>query len=215
LTPRVLPARRLAVLAAALAAALAATAGAAAPAHAALGVACPDPTSTPFAPWGDPFSYALAPDGGFENGGAGWTLSGGARVVAGSEPFAVAGPGQTHSLALPAGSSATSPPMCIGLLSDGMRFFTANAGSASGGLRVQVLYSSGAGALLGGFGSTLGISDRGTATSGQAWQPSQRITMLGGLAPLLTQSVRFRFTPVGTAGSWLVDDVYLDPLMHR
>jgi hypothetical protein len=150
-----------------------------------------------------------------EHGGAGWTLSGGARVVAGSEPFAVAGAGQTHSLSLPAGSSATSPPMCIGLFSGGMRFFTANAGAAGAGLRVQVIYSSGAGALLGGLGSTLGISDAGTVTSGQAWQPSANIPMLGGLAPLLTTSVRFRFTPVGTAGSWRIDDVYLDPLMHR
>jgi hypothetical protein len=39
--------------------------------------------------------------------------------------------------------------------------------------------------------------------------------MLGGLLPLLTSSVRFRFTPLDTTGNWRVDDVYLDPLMHR
>ena len=102
-------------LAAAAAAFLAAT-----PAHAArLGIACPTPTSTPFAAWGDHASYAAVPDGGLENGSAGWTLTGGARVVRGNEPFA---PG-AHSLLLPAGSSATTAPMCIGLLSSKMRFF--------------------------------------------------------------------------------------------
>jgi hypothetical protein len=39
--------------------------------------------------------------------------------------------------------------------------------------------------------------------------------MLGGLAPLLTSDVRFRFTPRDTGGNWRIDDVYLDPLMHR
>jgi hypothetical protein len=39
--------------------------------------------------------------------------------------------------------------------------------------------------------------------------------MAGGVVPLLTQSVQFRFTPLSTGGSWRIDDVYLDPLMHR
>jgi hypothetical protein len=39
--------------------------------------------------------------------------------------------------------------------------------------------------------------------------------MLGGLAPLLTTSVQFRFQPVGTSGAWRIDDVYIDPLKHR
>jgi hypothetical protein len=189
---------------------MAATAGAASAA-----VACPDPTSTPFlSQWGDPVSYALAPDGGLENGAAGWTLLGGAKVVAGNEPFAVSGPG-SHSLALPAGSSATSPPMCIGLISTTMRFFASGAGAASSGLRVQVVYGGGVGALLGGLGQTLGVSDAETIHSGAAWAPSQQFLMLGGAAPLLTRYVQFRFTPLAGGGSWRIDDVYLDPLMHR
>jgi hypothetical protein len=144
---------------AALAAAFAVTAGTAAPAHAALGVACPDSTSQPFAPWGDTAWYVHAPGGGFENGAAGWTLTGGARVVSGNESFYVAGAGQSHSLALPAASSATSPPMCIGLLSSQMRLFTSNAGASTSKLRVQVVYGGGTGALLGFVGTTLGVSD--------------------------------------------------------
>ena len=39
--------------------------------------------------------------------------------------------------------------------------------------------------------------------------------MLGGTLPLLTSSVKFRFTPVDTVGSWRIDDVYLDPFLSR
>ena len=209
------PARLLVGLAA-LASAAAMTASAAAPAHAAsLGLACPTPASQTFAPWGDMNFYVPAPDSGFENGASGWTLTGGARVVTGNEPWMVGGTGQTHSLSLPAGSSATSPPMCIGLLSGGMRFFVQNAGAASSNMRVQVIYNGGAGALLGGLGSTLRISDQKTFAAAASWQPSPNVPMTGGVLPLLTQSVQFRFTPLSTGGNWRIDDVYLDPLMHR
>src|SRR5438128_8159279 len=148
---------------AALAAAAAMTASAAAPAHAAsLGLTCPTATSQPFMPWNDAAFYVPTPGGGFESGAAGWTLTGGAHVVTGNEPWMVGNAGDSHSLSLPAGSSATSPPMCIGLLSSKMRLFMQNTGAASSNLRVQVIYNGGAGALLGGLGSTLGLSDRAT-----------------------------------------------------
>ena len=201
---------------AALASAAAMTASAAGPAQAAsLGLSCPASTSQPFMPWGDSASYVPAPDSGFESGAAGWTLTGGARVVTGNESYMVGGAGQSHSLSLPAGSSATSPPMCIGLLSSKMRLFVQNPGAAGSKLRVQVVYNGGVGALLGGLGSTLGISDKATFSAGKTWAPSDPFLMAGGVLPLLTQSVQFRFTPLSTGGNWRIDDVYLDPLMHR
>ncbi|HXD70242.1 MAG TPA: hypothetical protein VN615_10305 [Gaiellales bacterium] len=203
---------------AAVASAAAMTASAAAPAHAAtLGLSCPNPTSQVFLPVdpNDSAFYAAAPDSGFENGAAGWTLTGGARVVTGNEPWMVGGAGQTHSLSLPQGSSATSPPMCIGLFSGGMRFFVQNAGAASSNMRVQVIYNGGVGALLGGLGSTLRISDQKTFPAAASWRPGPSVSMTGGVLPLLTQSVQFRFTPLSTGGNWRIDDVYLDPLMHR
>jgi hypothetical protein len=210
------PARILLGLAAlASVAAMAASAAAPTADAASLGVACPDPTSTPFVQFGDPWSYAATPDGSFENGAAGWTLTGGARVVTGNEPWMVGGAGQSHSLALPAGSSATSPPMCIGLLSDHMRLFARNTGAAGSDLRVQVIYHGGVGALLGGLGSTLRISDQDMLAGGKTWSPTDDVPMTGGILPLLTQSVQFRFTPLSTGGNWRIDDVYLDPLMHR
>ena len=55
--------------------------------EAGLGLACPDPTTQPFRPWSDFARYAQVPDGGFEAGASGWKLAGGAKVVAGNNPF--------------------------------------------------------------------------------------------------------------------------------
>lgn len=168
-------------------------------AGAGLGIACPDPTTQPFSAWSDYAQYAQVPDGGFEAGASGWKLAGGAKVVAGNEPFYLRSAGDRWSLSMPAGSTATSPPMCISLLSSKMRFV---AGGSKGSVKVQVLYR-------GLLSSVLGVFDGGTVTSDGTWAPSPEISMLGGVLPLLTQSVQFRL--VATSGSVRVDDVYLDP----
>jgi hypothetical protein len=173
----------------------------AAPASAGLGLSCPAPTSTPFAAWSDNANYAFVPDGGFEAGGLGWRLSGGARVVSGNEAFYVHSKTDKASLSLPAGASATSPPMCISLLSSKMRFLA--RGNSGANVKVQILYQ-------GLLSSVLGLLDGGTISLGDAWKPSPAIGMLGGALPLLTASVSFRFTAVGAAAA--IDDVYLDPM---
>jgi hypothetical protein len=197
-----------------LSASLLALSATTAPANAGLGVACPDPTSKPFVPWGDGAQYSYVPNGGFESGSGGWTLSGGAKVVAGNESFFVHGSGERYSLSLPTGSSATSPPLCISLFSSKMRFFAANAGSSSSRLKVQVIYNGGTSGLLSLATTILGISDFGYVSAGGRWEPSSAIGMLSGTLPLLTQSVQFRFIPADRNGTWLIDDIYLDPLMH-
>jgi hypothetical protein len=204
---------RAAACAAVAVVALVAAGTAAAPASGALGIACPDPTSKVFAPWNDWANYAYAPDGGVEARGAGWTLKG-ASVVSDNESFFVHGAADRFSLSLPAGSSATTAPMCVGILSGKMRFFARNSGSSKSQLRVQVVYLGGVGGLLGSVGKTLGVADVGYVTSGGSWQPSPEIPMLGGVLPLLTQAVQFRFTPADRSGNWRIDDVYLDPLKH-
>ena len=167
--------------------------------EAGLGIACPDPTTQAFRAWSDYAQYAQVPDGGFEAGASGWKLAGGAKVVAGNEPFYLRSTGDRWSLSMPAGSTATSPPMCISLLSSKMRFV---AGGSKGSVKVQVLYR-------GLLSSTLGILDGGTVGSSGEWAPSPAVSMLGGVLPLLTQSVQFQF--VATSGSIRVDDVFLDP----
>jgi hypothetical protein len=173
----------------------------AAPVSAGLGLACPSPTSKPFAAWSDYANYAFAPDGGFEAGGSGWSLSGGARATAGNESFYVHSKTDKTSLSLPLGASATSPPMCISLLSSKMRFVA--RGNAGSKVKVRIVYR-------GLLSSLLGILDGGTYTVGGPWKPSPQVGMLGGVLPLLTSSVSFRFTAVGAAAA--IDDVYLDPM---
>jgi hypothetical protein len=170
------------------------------PAQAGLGIACPGATGQPFKPWSDYAQYALIPDGGFESGAAGWTLSGGAKVVSGNEPFYIRSKADKRSLLLPAGAQAMSPPMCISLLSSKMRFVV--GGPARSTLKVQVIYR-------GALSSILGVFDGGTVSSTGTWTPSPEVSMLGGVLPLLTKSVQFRL--VGMSGSTQVDDVYLDP----
>jgi hypothetical protein len=177
------------------------------PAQASLGIACPGATAQPFLPWADGSAYAFAPDGGFEAGGAGWQLAGGAAVTSANETFSVHGSDDSKSLMLSAGSSAATPPMCIGVLSSHMRFFVRNGGSPSSRLRVQVVYD-------GGLGAVLGVLDSGTISAGSGWQPSGSVLMTGGLLPLLTQAVQFRFVPADSSGAWQIDDVYVDPMMH-
>lgn len=165
-----------------------------------LGIACPDPTTQPFRPWSDFARYAQVPDGGFEAGAAGWKLTGGAKVVPGNNPFYLRNRSDRSSLLLPVGSSATSPPMCISLLSSKMRFVV--GGPKGSSLKVQVVYRGAVSSLLGAF-------DGGTVNSSGVWAPSPEVSMLGGVLPLLTQSVQFRL--VATNGTPQVDDVFLDP----
>ena len=171
-----------------------------APASAGLGIACPAPTSQVFRAWSDYAYYAALIDGGFEARASGWSLAGGAKVVAGNEPFYLNSASDRSSLLLPAGSSATSPPMCISLLSSKMRFVL--GGTKGSSVKVQVVYR-------GPLSSVLGVFDGGTATSNGKWAPSPEIAMLGGVLPVLTQSVQFRF--VSIAGKPQIDDAYLDP----
>jgi hypothetical protein len=194
-------ARRLrTTLALALVAGIAALAATAAPASAGLGLACPSPTSTPFSRWADNAYYAYAPNGGFESGADSWSLTG-AKLAAENETFYVHGSSDKYSLKLPASGSATSPAMCISLFSGKMRFLA--KGDAGAKVKVQIVYR-------GLLSSVVGILDGGTYTVGTGWSPSPEVSMLGGVLPLLTSSVSFRFTAIG--GSVSIDDVYLDPM---
>ena len=160
----------------------------------------------PFLPWADLANYVIAPNGTFENGASGWTLSGGAAVVSGNESYNVHGDGETKSLALPAGASATSRSMCVGIEHPTLRIFTRNGGSILSTLRVEVLYEDAAGNA-----QSLPI---GKLTGTASWQPSLVMPLVVNLLPLLPDertAVAFRFTAEGAAGSWRIDDVYVDP----
>jgi hypothetical protein len=164
-----------------------------------------DPTSTKaFSQFGDSSNYARLLNGNFESASTGWALSGGARVVSGNEPYYISGNKRdSHSLSMPAGSSATSGTVCFALGDWHLRFMMKRL-SSSGGLRVQVVVPS----LLG----VLSILDGGTVSGSGSWAPSPRMALLlSNVTNLLgTNAVAFRFTAVN-GGSFQIDDVYLDP----
>jgi hypothetical protein len=175
-------------------------AGVAAPAKAAT---CPPPPTSvyPFTPWNDSSSYVLTTGASFEQGTAGWALTGGAQIASGNAPNRLDPGSDSHSLYLPAGSSATSPcttaPHIVGIV----RFFLKNMGLSTGGLHVQVLVK----------GNTY---DAGTITAGSSWQPS---AMLPSNAPNYSGAVAYqvRLTPVGSGAAFTIDDLYFDPYVSK
>jgi hypothetical protein len=168
---------------------------------------CDSDASQAFSPWNDSSYYARLQNGSFENGASSWYLSGGARVVSGNEPFFIGGNrSDSHSLLLPAGSSAYSGTVCFALGDWHLRFLARNVGSRTGALHVQVIVPS----LVGGL---LTILDGGTVSGSGSWAPSPRLELLlSNVTSLLgTKAVAFRFSPVGRDAAYQIDDVYLDP----
>ena len=168
---------------------------------------CPArPTSQVFARWLDFSNYTPVSGGSFEGSLSGWTLNGGAKVVAGNESFNVHGSGETHALSLPSGSSATTPPMCVGVLDPTLRYFAANDGGLLSLLTVQILYYPPGGGVI-----TLPL---GVNVGGKNWAPSLPTIVAADLLGAVTggtSQVAFRFTPIGLGAKWRIDDVYLDP----
>jgi hypothetical protein len=164
-----------------------------------------------FAQWGDLANYFLAPNGGLESGSTGWSLGGGASVVSGNEPFYRSG---SHALALPSGSTATSPTTCIGSGDLFVRMFGADKGGADSGLRVRVVW-------YGLLNKVLGITNFNTYAPGSDWNPTDKLSSSGGsiaipLLPILgSTSARVEIAPIGSGSRWLIDDLYIDPSCIR
>lgn len=162
----------------------------------------------PFLHWLDPSNYVLAPDGAMEGGASGWTLSGGARVVAGSESFGVHGRADGLALSLPSGSSALTPELCIGVDAPVARFFVLDSGSLLSTLKVEVVSRN----LLG-LRTTTRVA---LLTGTPVWQPTLPLAFLTNVTSLevlanQTTRVSFRFTPLGASSGWKIDDLYVDP----
>jgi hypothetical protein len=173
--------------------------------------ACGYTGASVFAPWHDNRLYTLVPDGGFEAGATGWTLAGSAAAGEGNETFQVGDAADHQSLGLPAGSSATSPAICVAKHADVFRFFASTSGGDKHSrLAVDVLYTNARGKSR-----SLRVAKlRGDA----AWAPTRKLGVVLGRAKgpgePTTASVQLRFTPLG-AGDWQIDDVYLDPRLRH
>ncbi|HEY2321120.1 MAG TPA: hypothetical protein VGH67_22620 [Solirubrobacteraceae bacterium] len=160
----------------------------------------------PFSPWGDANDYKLVAGGSFESGASGWTLSHGASIVKGSEPYGAAGSVGASSANLPAGASVTSPFTCVDAAYPTFRFFGRNDGLLSTVL-VSVVYRL---PLLGQVAVPVGP----VALSG-TWHPSLPMLTASVLTGLLnggTTQMAIRFTAL--TGDSQIDDVFVDPHMH-
>ena len=159
--------------------------------------------SQPFTQWGDSGYYSLMPGGDFESGLTGWTLTGGAAAVAGSEPYAAAGSLGSLSLSLPAGASAQTPFVCVDDSDTDFRFFALNQ-TPNAAVVVSVVYTI--------AGNQLAFPV-GVATGDSAWTPSSAMrtgSMLAArLSPARTAMVAIRFTAF--RGTSQIDDLFLDP----
>lgn len=161
----------------------------------------------PFMRFLDPLPYVLAPGADFESGAADWRFSGGARVADGNEPWSAG----SSSLLLPPGSSATSPPMCMGLVLPIVRFFS-TGGAALSHMQVDALYTD-----AGGRQRSVTLLPVGLPS--KSWIPNLPMLQLGGAIDALslnglTTEISLRFTPRGLlfgSGTWRIDDIYVDP----
>jgi predicted outer membrane lipoprotein len=173
---------------------------------------CDNATLTqPFAPFGDSNSYKLVPGGDFEGSLSGWTLSGGAKRVSGSEPFGATGAVGGSSMYLPAGASVQTPYTCVDAAYPGFRLFGRNNGLLST-VAVSIVYKE---PLVGPVAVPVGV----IALSG-SWAPSAQMSTLAfaqGIVNALlvgkTPQVALRFTAV--TGTSQIDDVFLDPRQIR
>jgi hypothetical protein len=203
-------ARNLMALLTALVALAAASASPAAAADGSL-LGCGYQPVHPFMRFLDPLPYTLLPGGDFESGAQGWKLSGGARVAAGNESFFATSAGDTRSLVLPPGSSATSPTMCMGLVLPIVRFFS-SGGALLSYMQVEALYTDASGRQRSIVLLPVGLPSK-------TWIPNLPMLQLGGALNALTlngltSEIALRFTPRGLlfgSGTWKVDDIYVDP----
>jgi hypothetical protein len=164
----------------------------------------PQPTSNPFAMFGDRKNYVLAPGGSFEDGAPGWELRG-ASIDSGNESYYVGGRSHRSSLRLDRGETATSPPICVGLEHPTIRLFARNNRLLLSTMTVEVIVHTKLGLKL--------PVPIGLMLPHSKWKPSPGYLVVANLLPLLPGNytpVQFRFRAIGT-GSWWIDDFYVDP----
>ncbi len=162
-----------------------------------------------FLPWADGAAYELAPQGDFSTT-TGWTLSKGAAVVPGGDPFS----GADQSLALGKDGQAATPAMCIDLSNPTIRFFTRDiGGNGKADLKVDVLYED-----FDGHVKRLTIAK---LRAGSEWQPSAIVpfymNMLAAASSSGVTAVAFQFKAEGLQKdeSLSISSLYVDPFNSR
>jgi hypothetical protein len=161
--------------------------------------------SQPFAGFGDSHQYKVIQGASFEGALTDWTVAGGAKVVAGNEPWKVGGSSHGKSLVLPAGSTAITAPTCVGLAEPTLRFFAKKNSGLLSTLVVSVYVKTSLGLVV--------PVPVGVVLGNGQWKATPQMLIVANLLPLLPGDrtpVAFQFTPL--LGSWQIDDVYVDPM---
>jgi len=170
--------------------------------------ACPaTPTTKAFKAFGDSNDYSLVPNGGFEAGAGGWSLSR-ASVAFGNEPWKVSGSYDSKSLAIDASGVAVSPTVCIDRKRPTYRFFAKRTSGSWGVLNLRIRWQDSSGRTN---ETTVAALD---SNFGTAWGVSAALNVAN-LLPLWNDdqdySVQLVFDPEDFGGNWSIDDVYVDP----
>jgi hypothetical protein len=171
---------------------------------AAFAAQCPiQPAKQKFSKWGDSSNYFLVPGGSFEGTPAqvGWTLAG-STLTPGNEPFYITAAGDDQSLLINGGGSATSPAFCVDSTMSSFRFFVRQTAPGSD-LKVQGVVAT----PHGQFAMTFADLPDGSVGS---WTPVQVTVPTTHMPKGFSVMAALRFVAPG-AGSWQLDDVYVDP----
>ncbi len=166
--------------------------------------ACPNvPTSAVFEDWGDISAYVAVPGGAFEDALI-WSLEGTPVLVEERHPFEIGDAGET-AVKLQSGDAIVSPKICVDHNYPHLRFVTrAHEGDAK--LKLDVLWTD-----ANGTRKTTRLEDH-DGNAYRAWGLS-RMVSLDKLLPKGedARDIRLRFVVEGKTGTWLIDDVYVDP----
>jgi hypothetical protein len=150
---------------------------------------------------GDDASYYLAQGGSFDPGRSPWALNQ-ASVVAGNEPWNVVPGANNSSLQIRPGGSAVSGYDCNANGEDVVRFFYRSPGVPGSRLHVSI-------AVMSSVGITYQTYDlSGAATGWTLSRPLQVPNQRGGAG---VQVVTLTISAAGTAATWQIDDVLVDP----
>jgi hypothetical protein len=165
----------------------------------------PQPLTNPFAQWGDTNNYFPVPGGTFEGTAdeVGWSLWG-ASLTSENEPWLVNSITDGQSLTIAGGGKATSPFFCVDNTMKSLRFFAQQV-SAGGDLSVRAIVRSVTGV------TNVPVADLPDGPTG-SWAPTASIPGdTSGLADGQTIMVALKFSVPASAGSWQIDDIYVDP----
>ena len=163
---------------------------------------CPwEATSKVFALVGDLNDYFRAPGGTFE-GTLQWTLSGAASQVASDS--ALTG---EKVVALGAGASAASPPVCVDATRPHIRFAVKAPRMGEGTLRLDAVDGEGVRTVLG----TVDAAAQRLERTSQGWSASPMLPLSTALG-VTSGSRAVNLVVSAESADWQVDEVNIDPM---